>query len=99
MEATINNESTTTEPTTTEAAVGFYCCKTRNLSSWRCSFLTYVMYQHRETTKYCEETKKMAPNSQAVKVKENLQLSHGETSHRQASGTDPPMKALCQCRH
>ena len=46
-----------------------------------------------------DETKKMAHDSQIVRVKEKLKLSHGESSYRKASGTNPPIKALRQSRH
>ena len=46
-----------------------------------------------------DETKKRAHNSQMVRAKENLQLSHGGSSYTKASGTSPPIKALRQCLH
>ena len=42
-----------------------------------------------------DETKKRAHNSQKVRAKENLKLSHGGPSQRQASCTNPWIKALC----
>ena len=46
-----------------------------------------------------DETKKRAHDSQIVRAKENLKLSHGGSSYRLASGTNPPIKALRQSRH
>ena len=46
-----------------------------------------------------DETKKRAHDSQIVRAKENLKLSHGESSYRYASGTNPSIKALRQSRH
>ena len=40
-----------------------------------------------------EQTQKWAHDSQIVRAKENLKLSHGEPSQRQASGTNQPNKA------
>ena len=45
-----------------------------------------------------DETEKMAHDSQIVRAKENLKLSHGGPSYSQASGTNPPIKALRQSR-
>ena len=45
-----------------------------------------------------DETKKRAHDSQIVRAKENLKLSHGGSSY-QPSGTNPPIKALRQSRH
>ena len=42
--------------------------------------------------------KKMTHNSQIVRAKENLKLSHGGSSYRQASGINLPIKALRQSR-
>ena len=42
---------------------------------------------------------KMAHDSQIVRAKENLKLSHGGSSYRKASGTNPPIKALRQSHH
>ena len=39
-----------------------------------------------------DKTKKKAHDSQIVRAKENLNLSHGEPSKRQASDTNSPMK-------
>ena len=41
----------------------------------------------------------MAHDSQIVRAKENLKLSYGGHSQRQASGTNQRIKALRQCRH
>ena len=46
-----------------------------------------------------DETKKRAHDSQIVRAKENLKLSHGGSSYRKASDTNPSIKALCQSRH
>ena len=46
-----------------------------------------------------DETKKSAHDSQIVRAKENLKLSHGGSSYRQASGANPPAKVLRQSRH
>ena len=46
-----------------------------------------------------DETKKRAHDSQIVRAKENLKLSHGGSSYRKASGTNPLIKALRQSRH
>ena len=46
-----------------------------------------------------DETKKRTHNSQIVRAKENFKLSHGGPSYRQASGTNPPIKALRQSCH
>ena len=46
-----------------------------------------------------DETKKRAHDSQIVRAKENLKLSHGGSSYRLASDTNPPIKALRQSRH
>ena len=43
--------------------------------------------------------KKRAHDSQIVRDKENIKLSHGGPSYRSAPGTNPPIKALCQSRH
>ena len=56
------------------------------------------MYHHREITHY-DETEKRAHDSQIVRAKENLKLSSGGSSYSQASGTNPPIKALRQSRH
>ena len=46
-----------------------------------------------------DETKISFHNSQIVRAKENLKLSDRGPSHSQASGTNPPIKALRQSRH
>ena len=65
-------------------------------------FLTFAMYHHRESiiklTHY-DETKKRAHDSQKVRAKENLKLSHGGPSQRQAAGTHRLIKALCHGCH
>ena len=45
------------------------------------------------------ETKKRTHDSQIVRAKENLKLSHGGSSYRTASDTNPPIKALRQSHH
>ena len=45
---------------------------------------------------HCDETKKMAHDSQIVRAKRNLKLSYGGPSQGQASGTDQRIKALRQ---
>ena len=42
---------------------------------------------------------KRAHDSQIVRAKENLKLSHGGPSYSQASGANLPLKALRQSRH
>ena len=46
-----------------------------------------------------DETEKRAHDSQIVRAKENLKLSHVGPSYSQASGTNPPIKNLRQSRH
>ena len=48
---------------------------------------------------YYDETEKMAQDSQIVRAKENLKLSHDGPSYSQASGTNPPIKTLRQIRY
>ena len=45
-----------------------------------------------------DETKKMACDSQIIRPKEYLKFSHVGLSQTQASGTNPPIKSLCQSR-
>ena len=45
-----------------------------------------------------DETAKRTHDSQVVRAKENPKLSHAGP-YSQASGTNPPIKALCQSRH
>ena len=59
-------------------------------------YLTNVMYHHGETLNkltHHDETKKRAPNSQIVRAKGNIKLSHGGSDYRLASGTNQPIKA------
>ena len=58
------------------------------------------MYHHNliKLTHY-DKTKKRAHDSQIVRAKEELKLSHSTPSQRQASGTNQRIKALRQCRH
>ena len=46
-----------------------------------------------------DETKKRAHDSQIVRAKENLKLSHGGSSYGYASGLNSTIKALRQSRH
>ena len=46
-----------------------------------------------------DETKIRFHDSQIVRAKENLKLSHSGSSYRKGSGTNPPIKALRQSRH
>ena len=61
------------------------------------------MYHHRETIKikltHYDATKKRAHASQIVRSKENLKLSCGGPSQRQASGINQQIKALRRSRH
>ena len=56
------------------------------------------MYHHKETINY-SDTKKRAHDSQIVRAKENLKLSYGRSSQRQALGTNQRNKALRQGRY
>ena len=60
------------------------------------------MYHHRENNliklTHYGETKNRAHDSQIVRAKENLKLSYEGASYSQASGTNPPIKALRQSR-
>ena len=47
----------------------------------------------------CNDTKERAHNSQKVRAKENLKMSYGGPSQRQALGTNQRFKSLCQCCH
>ena len=60
------------------------------------SYLLHYMIIEKNLIKltHYDETKKSAHDSQIVKAKENLKLSHGGPSKRQASCTNPPIKAL-----
>ena len=60
-----------------------YC----NVSSYRNDVINLTQY---------DESKKKAHNSQIVRAKGNLKLSHCGPSHRQPSSTSPPIKALRQ---
>ena len=59
------------------------------------------MYHHRETIKstHYDDTKKRAHDPQIVGAKENLKLSYGGPSQRQASNTNQQIKALRQGLH
>ena len=48
---------------------------------------------------YNDETGKQAHDSQIVRAKENLKLSHYGPSYSQTSGTNPRNKALHQSHH
>ena len=110
MGITINNESTTTEPTpsngqqpqTLGGLNAFYCCQIFALGS---ALLRHInvklanshLLQYSIMEKQSNrigETKKRAHDSQKVRAKENLKLSHGGPSYNQASGTNPPIKTL-----
>ena len=51
-----------------------------------------LSYHHIEKNQikltHYDDTKKRAHDSEIVRAKENLKLSYGEPSHRQASGTN-----------
>ena len=47
----------------------------------------------------CDETKKMAHDSQIGRAEESLKLSQGGPSQRQTSGTNQPIIAYYQGRH
>ena len=76
------------------------CCISWSNSLTFLFFLNIVMYHHNliKLTHY-DETKKRAHDSQKVRAKEELKLSHSTPSQRQASGTNERIKALRQCRH
>ena len=61
-------------------------------------FLTNAMYHHRETIKltHYDDTKKRVHDWQIVRAKENIKLSYGGPSQRQASGTNQRIKTLRQ---
>ena len=64
--------------------------------------LTNAIYHHRETIKSNQHImmiQKRAHDSQIVRAKENLKLSYGGPSQRQASGTNQRIKALRQSHH
>ena len=61
-----------------------------NLSSWRNTLIILIHHN---------ETKKGAHDSQIVRAKGNLKLSHGGSSYIFASGNNPSIKALRQSRH
>ena len=56
------------------------------------------MHHHREQSDHINtvsgEKKKQILDSQVVGAKENLKMSHGGPSQRQAPGTKPPRKVL-----
>ena len=66
-------------------------------------FLTNKMHQKNNLIKstHYDETKKGGPDSHIVRanLKENLKLSHGGPSQRQALGTNQWIKALSQAHH
>ena len=51
-----------------------------------------IMEKHSNQINHHDETKKRAHDSQIVRAKENLKLSHGGSSYIKASGTNPPIK-------
>ena len=67
--------------------------------------LTIAIYHHREARNniiklsHYDESEKRAHDSQIDRAKENLKLSNGGPSYSQASGPNPPIKALRQSRH
>ena len=63
-----------------------YC----NVSSQRNNLIKLTHY---------DETKKRSHDSQIVRAEVNLKLSYCGPSQRQASGTNQPVKALCQGCH
>ena len=66
-------------------------------------FLTNAMsispQRNNQIKTHYDDTKKRAHDSQIVRVKENLKLSYGRASPRQASVTNQRIKALRQGRH
>ena len=48
--------------------------------------------QYKIKLAHIDETEKSAHDSQIIRAKENLKLSHGGSSYSQASGTNPPIK-------
>ena len=79
--------------------------KAQNLFSLHGDFLTIVMYSNVSSQRnnlikstHYDETKKRTHDTQIVRAKENLTLSHGGPSQRQASGANRLIKSLCQGR-
>ena len=77
--------------TVTKFALDSAVVEAQTLLSSHGGFVNIAMYHHRVTiiilTHY-DETKKSAYNSQIIRDKENLKLSHGGPSYSQASDTD-----------
>ena len=78
MGVTINKKSTTTEP--------LPVVEVQEMFSTHGGHLTNAMYHHGKNTLikllHHDETKKRAHDSQIVRAKENLKLSHGGSSYR-----------------
>ena len=72
-------------------------CENIRVPPWDGSLLTIAINTLTKLTHY-DETKNRARHSQIVRAKENLKLSHGGSSYRYASGTNP-RKALRQSLH
>ena len=53
----------------------------------------YIIAEKQSITHY-DDTKKMNPDSQIVRAKENFKLSYGGTTQRQDSGTNRRIKAF-----
>ena len=65
-------------------------------------FLTIAMYHYMKTIKsiiiLLKKKERGLTTHWLSELKKNPQLNHGGPSHKQASGSDPPMNALSQCR-
>ena len=64
----------------------------------RILFLQRILTEKIKLNHY-DETTKRTHDSQIVRAKENLKLSHGGPSQRKASGINPRLKALRLDRH
>ena len=73
-------------------------CENIRVPPWDGSLLTIAINTLITLTHY-DETKNKARDSQIVRAKENLKLSHGGSSYRYASDTNPQIKALRQSLH
>ena len=62
-------------------ALDSFVVKTQILFNSHGGLITYVMHHHRVII-YSDKTKKKAHDSQIVRAKENLKLSHGEPSYQ-----------------
>ena len=86
----INNSRTTALERTVALK---FACRTPyyfNVSSKRNNIIKLTHY---------DETEKRAHDTHIIRANENIKLSHGGPSYSQASGTNPPIKALRQSRH